>query len=143
MKNIIMLLALIFTTNSFADGFANWYANCGQRPNSFCNVLVKRVYDGDTFYVNVYRVHSLFGDDLGVRVKGVDTPELKGGTPETKAEGIKARDFTIAFLNKTKKVDLRNCIKGQFFRIICDVYSHNKSLGDALTKAGLAKVYAK
>jgi len=138
----ILLLALLFITSaSYAGGFADWFGGCGDKVNNFCQAKVVRVYDGDTFYVNIEKIHSLFGDSLGIRIKGIDTPELRGGTPETKAEGIKARDFTINFLKVAKRVDLSECSRGKFFRIVCHVYADGKSLGDELIKAKLAKVY--
>ena len=143
MKNLILIVALVFATSSFAGGFADWFGSCGGKDNNFCQAKVVRVYDGDTFYVNIDKVHSLFGAELGIRVKGIDTPELKGGTPETKAQGILARDFTIKFLEEAKRVDLHNCTRGKFFRIVCEVYgSKDKSLAAELLNAKLAKVYA-
>lgn len=141
MRNLILLLALIFTTSSYAGGFADWWANCG-KDNNFCQAKVVRVYDGDTFYVNIDKVHSLFGEELGIRVAGIDTPEMRGGTPESKALAILARDFTANFLAEAKRVDLTNCVRGKFFRIVCEVIgSKDKSLAKELLKAGLAKVY--
>lgn len=142
MKNILLAIFLIVACqNSFAGGFADWWANCGN-DNSFCQAKVVRVYDGDTFYVNIDKVHSLFGEELGIRVKGIDTPELKGGTPESKALGIKARDFTQKFLDESKRVDLHNCTRGKFFRIVCEVIgSKDKSLATELLNAKLAEKY--
>jgi len=143
MKSLICLLALVYTTSSFAGGFADWWANCGN-DNTFCQAKVVRVYDGDTFYVNIDKVHSLFGSELGIRVAGIDTPEMRGGTPESKAQAILARDFTVSFLEEAKRVDLTNCVRGKFFRIVCDVIgSKDKSLAEELLKANLAVKYDK
>jgi len=161
----ILLLILMFTTTATsASGFADWLGGCGGKVNNFCHVKIGRVYDGDTFYVNISKVHSLFGKDLGIRVKGIDTPELRGGTKESKARGILARDFAANLLKKAKRVDLKDCSRGKFFRIVCDVYlsgltkpsdDKNKyldgdyissgavSLATELLKAGLAEVYDK
>jgi len=142
MKTLLIMLMFV-TTSAYAGGFADWFGNCG-KDNTFCQAKVVRVYDGDTFYVNIDKIHSLFGESLGIRVKGIDTPELRGGTPESKAEGIKAKEFTVKFLNEAKRVDLHDCTRGKFFRIVCRVVgSRDKSLGDELIKAGLAKVYDK
>lgn len=134
------MLTMFLTSSAFAKGLADWYGNCGN-DNRFCNAKVVRVYDGDTFYVNINKVHSLFGENLGIRVAEINTPELRGGTPESKALGIKARDFTAALLNKAKRIDLEKCSRGKFFRIVCTVLVDGKSLGDELLKAKLAKVY--
>ena len=39
---------------------------------------IVEVYDGDTFKVDLPGMHALFGDDLSIRVLGIDTPEMKG-----------------------------------------------------------------
>ena len=36
------------------------------------------VYDGDTFKIDLPSMHPLFGDDISIRLFGVDTPEMRG-----------------------------------------------------------------
>jgi len=139
---LIVLLSMFLASTVYAGGLADWIGNCGNE-NSFCRVKVVRVYDGDTFYVNIDKVHSLFGDELGIRIAGIDTAEIRGGTAESKALALKAKDFTNDLLNKAKRVDLEKCVRGKFFRIVCTVLLDGKSLGDELLKANLAKVYDK
>ena len=55
---------------------------------------VVEVYDGDTFKIDLQGVHPLFGDKLPIRVKGIDTPELRGTTEEIKALAEQARELT-------------------------------------------------
>ena len=39
---------------------------------------IVEVYDGDTFKIDLPGMHALFGDNLSIRVLGIDTPEMKG-----------------------------------------------------------------
>ncbi|MFT6578378.1 MAG: endonuclease YncB(thermonuclease family), partial [Zhongshania sp.] len=39
---------------------------------------VRTIYDGDTFRVNIAGWPSVVGDSMPVRIKGIDTPELRG-----------------------------------------------------------------
>ena len=39
---------------------------------------VVRVYDGDTFFVNVDSWPDVIGRKIGIRVNGIDTPEIRG-----------------------------------------------------------------
>ncbi len=39
---------------------------------------VVRVYDGDTITVDIAEWPAIVGDDIGVRIRGVDTPVLRG-----------------------------------------------------------------
>ena len=52
------------------------------------------VYDGDTFKIDLPSMHPLFGDDLSIRLFGVDTPEMRGTTDEVKALAMQAQQVT-------------------------------------------------
>ena len=49
------------------------------------------VYDGDTFKIVLPSMHPLFGDDLSIRLFGVDTPEMRGTSDEVKALAMQAQ----------------------------------------------------
>ena len=51
---------------------------------------IVEVYDGDTFKIDLPSQHPLFGDDLSIRVFGIDTPEMRGTSDEVKALAYKA-----------------------------------------------------
>ena len=74
-------------TLSYSAFAANTYANTSQ--TSLTVSSIKSVYDGDTFTA------YLPGYDKAerVRVRGIDTPEIRGKCPSEKAAAIKARDF--------------------------------------------------
>ena len=46
---------------------------------------IVEVYDGDTFKINLPQQVPIFGDELSIRLAGVDTPEMKGTSDEVKA----------------------------------------------------------
>jgi endonuclease YncB( thermonuclease family) len=46
--------------------------------SSFSGVEYVRNYDGDTMTVNIPGVHPLFGNEIGIRVRGIDTLEIRG-----------------------------------------------------------------
>jgi len=53
------------------------------------------VYDGDTFTVNIKSWPKIVGDHIGIRVNGIDTPELKGSSAKVKAAAEKAKNETV------------------------------------------------
>jgi len=114
------------------------WGNCGNSVNDFCRVKVERVYDGDTFFVAIPKLHNLFRNNLGVRVKGIDTPELRSGSKYEKAAAKLAKAETILFLGEAKRVDLKGCVKGKYFRIVCDVFADGESLAKRLIVKNLA-----
>ena len=99
------------------------------------------IYDGDTFKIDLAGVHPLFGDDVSVRLFGVDTPEMRGSEDRVKVLAKKARNLTEQALMGAEKIELKNPQRGKYFRIIADVYVDGKSLAALLMKAGLGKAY--
>jgi len=97
------------------------------------------VYDGDTFKVELKGINPLFGDDVSIRLHGVDTPEIRGGEDRVKALAVKARDMAEGLLRGAKRIALSNPQRGKYFRIVADVYLDGESLAEKLKAAGLAK----
>lgn len=99
------------------------------------------MYDGDTFKVYLSCRYPIFCKAIPVRVRGVDCPEMRGGTEETKSAAKAAKRFTKAFL-KSGKILLRNCGRDKYFRLLCDVKVNGKSLAEELISNGHAVPYA-
>ena len=85
----------------------------------FQQVSVASVYDGDTFKVYLACKYSIFCKAIPVRVRGVDTPEIKGTAREKKLAQM-AKEFTQAFLDQ-KPITLTDCGRDKYFRLLCDV----------------------
>ena len=99
------------------------------------------VYDGDTFKIDLPIMHPLFGDDLSIRLFGVDTPEMRGTTDEIKALALQAQELTEKALKGASKIELRNPQRGKYFRIVSEVWIDEESLAMILKKQNLAKDY--
>ena len=99
------------------------------------------VYDGDTFFVNIASWPPIVGSHIGIRVNGVDTPEMKGDCQKEIQLARKAKQFTVNFLRTAKVVQLKNLKRDKYFRIVADVYGDGKNLTDALIKNGLGYEY--
>lgn len=86
----------------------------------FQQVSVASVYDGDTFKINLNCSLAVYCEKVPVRVRGVDTPEIKGKTAREKKLAQKAKEFTQAFLEQ-KPITLTDCGRDKYFRLLCDV----------------------
>ena len=116
---------------------------CAQENEIFQNfnkVSLASVYDGDTFRVHLSCKYGVFCRTIPIRVRGVDCPEIKGGSAETKTLAKQAKTFTKNFL-KGGKILLRNCGRDKYFRLLCDVKVNGQNLGEELIKAGHAIPY--
>ena len=102
---------------------------------------VTSIYDGDTFRANIDSYPELLGYRIGIRVNGIDTPEMRGKCEKEKLLARKAKQFAVTALRGAKKVELRNMKRGKYFRIVADVYVDGRNLGDALISHQLAVPY--
>lgn len=102
---------------------------------------VVSVYDGDTFTADahVWPGHYI---NTGVRVLGVDTPEIKGKCPEEISLAQKARDYVNGLLTKAQVVELHNIQTDKYGgRVEADVYVDGENLAELITKSGLGRPY--
>ena len=129
-QTVISFLLLCFCFPLFAQ----------QSTSNFYKVRLGKVIDGDTFKVYLACSYKLFCKSVSVRVRGIDTPELKSKDETKRAKAQEAKRFTQEFLTGHKIV-LKRCTRGKYFRLLCEVYADNKSLADALLAANLAISY--
>ena len=108
---------------------------------NFDNASLISVYDGDTFYIDIPSCDiDVFCKHISVRVRGVDCPEMKGGTVETKARAKQAKEYSERFL-KSGKILLYNCGRDKYFRLLCDVKVNKRNLAQELIKNGYGIPY--
>ena len=93
--------------------------------------------DGDTCKFRILSIHPLFGNSISVRFARIDVPDC-----DLKRKPI-AKKFVEEMLKKvpTGKVYLRECKRGKYFRLICEVHANHVNLSDALLWSGLAVKY--
>ena len=102
---------------------------------------VERVVDGDTIGGVAYiwpgiELHTL------VRVRGIDTPEKRGGCTESKTKGLQATALTDSLVQAARQVWLASPEAGTFAgRIIADVWVDSTLLAPILIQRALAKPY--
>lgn len=99
------------------------------------------VYDGDTFTCDLDGLHPLIGERVGIRVRGIDTPEMKDERPDVKRKAIRARDYVRQRLVTAEKIELKKVERDKYFRILADVWVDDVLLSKELLVKGLAKPY--
>ena len=126
MKYLTIIVAFLTVTFSYAEDIANF--------------KITRVYDGDTFYIDLPCNINVICKDLGVRVYGIDTPEIRTKSKIEKAKAYKAKAEAINFLKNDIK--LKDCKRDKYFRLNCEVInSNNKKLSEYLIEKNLAVPY--
>jgi len=105
---------------------------------------IARVYDGDTFYINLTGLPPVFGKELPIRVRGVDTPELRSrcgsqtAKEREKAFGQYVRDQVIQYLLSAQRITIHEMERGSFFRVVADVVVDGVDLRQWLLDKGYA-----
>ena len=87
---------------------------------AFDAVYVKN-YDADTITVNIPHVPLIIGENMPIRVNGIDTPEMHSKSQAERDLAIQGHDFVHDLLSKYPKVHLYNCKRGKYFRIVADI----------------------
>ena len=101
-------------------------------------------YDGDTITLNMdlgFHTHLI----RAVQIDGVDTPEIRGGLPLTKAAAKLSRDKVKEFLTKDPESQmLFRCsqLEEKYGRPLGDIYVNGRSLKAWIIQSKLGVPYA-
>ncbi len=98
-------------------------------------------YDGDTIRVDIPGVHPLIGENISVRVRGVDTPEIRGKCPAEKRLAKEAKELVHRILVNAGKITLKETGRGKYFRIVAYVVADGMEVSEVLLEANLAVPY--
>lgn len=129
-----ILLLLIFTCQV-----------CFSNDKTYGDIVVDKVstiYDGDTFYATIEEWPDIIGKNIAIRLKGVDTPEIKGACYKEILKAREAKKLTVHLIRAAKRVELRNMSRDKYFRIDADVYLDGKNLAKEIIKQKLGIPYS-
>lgn len=108
---------------------------------------ILRVYDGDTFYVNIPHVPAIFGADLGIRLLGIDTPESRSVCEKAedraaeRAKATEARIFLENLLYESVHIELRELGRDKYFRLDAKVFADDVDVSALMVEKGYAIPY--
>jgi micrococcal nuclease len=115
--------------------------DCAHDKKTFRCVKYIRNYDADTVTFDIPGVHALLGQNISVRVRHIDTAEIKGKLPCEKEAARAAKRLVENILKNANRIDLENVDRDKYFRILADVNADGKSIKDILLKNRLAYGY--
>jgi len=111
------------------------------RFNEIPSVEVVSVYDGDTITVEIKEWPDIIGHRIGVRIKGIDTPEMRDERESVQEKARQAKMFVVEKLRNAKTIKIQNLERDKYFRIDADVFVDGQNLSTLLLSKGLAKKY--
>lgn len=112
--------------------------------HTYGNIVITdivNVYDGDTVHVNIKDWPDIVGKNIGIRVIGIDAPEMHDTNPIIKAKAIESREFLKNLLSKSKKIELKNIGRDKYFRLLGELWTDDNNVADIMIKNGYAKEY--
>ena len=106
---------------------------------------VHSVYDGDTCTLDIDLGLNVVIRKEKVRLRGIQTPELRGVDDATKAEAIAARDWLKDQLDGADEVLIRTYKdkSGKYGRLLGELLADGVNLNETLVELGMANVYGK
>ena len=129
-------LLLFVAISTFLLGSCN-----RESSRDFDDLVFHSCYDGDTCTFTIRGVHPLLGEKIGVRLAGIDTPEIKGKCGREKDLARKAKAFLNAMLKKARRIRLLNPRRGKYFRIVADIEADGIIVNEKMLREGLAHRY--
>ena len=131
-KIIVLLLSLLLCNalHSYAESYGDYQG-----------AIYLQNYDGDTIRFDLPKYPPIAGDDIRVRVNGIDTPEIKGKCEKEKYDAKQAQQMVADILKDAEQIDLKSMERGKYFRIAADVIVDGENLADMLVEAGVAVRY--
>ncbi len=92
-----------------------------QTEGLFYDVLWLSCYDGDTCKVVIPYLPAPFTEQT-VRLRDIDTPEIRGKCEQEIMLAEQARMATIGWLEQATRVDLRRVTLGVYGRLVAEVW---------------------
>lgn len=126
MKKFIIILLLI---------------TCALNAETITNFTIVKVRDGDTFVIDIPNIPDVFGKNIAVRIRGIDTPEKTDKREEIKALAYQAKEELEKLFNNGNNIVLYNLGRDKYFRLLASVKVDNVDVAEYLIKKGLAKRY--
>ena len=117
------------------------YSYSAEYSDTINNFTIVKVRDGDTFVINIENVPDVFGKEIAVRIRGIDTPELNDKREEIRNIAIKAKEELEKLFNSGNKIILYNLGRDKYFRLLASVKVGDIDVSEYMIKKGLAKSY--
>ncbi len=131
----LLVLVLLFSTHAIAAPKSITPLNYVAKATYIAN------YDGDTVRVDIPNFPPLLGANISIRIRGIDTPEIRGKCPEEKIKALKAKKRVRELLVNAKSILLKQLSRGKYFRIVAHIFADGVNIGKILLKEKLAVRY--
>ena len=98
----LVLIFLLLVSPAYAKSFGDYQG-----------AIYLQNYDGDTIRFDLPKYPPIAGDDIRVRVNGIDTPEIKGNCEKEKYDAQQAKEMVADILKDAEQIALKNMQRGK------------------------------
>lgn len=102
--------------------------------DTITDFTIIKVRDGDTFIIDIPNIPDVFGNNIAVRIRGIDTPELNDKREEIRKISIQAKEELEKLFNSGDKIVLYNLGRDKYFRLLASVKVGNIDVAEYLIK---------
>ena len=105
---------------------------------------IKSIYDGDTITIKCLSGFKCKKNAIKVRIKGIDTPEIKGKCRQETVLARKAKQFTVAFVRDSGDIKLsydEYDMYDRYGRLLAYLSVDGRDLSRSLIKNNLGRQY--
>jgi len=113
-----------------------------ESATSYFNVKYIDNFDGDSISFDIPDTPAIVGENIVIRLLGVDTPELrKSRCKQEKKTALLAKNRVHSLLKDAKVINLHRAGRGKYFRILADIEFDGQDLATILLDEKLAVSY--
>ena len=141
MKKKILLFFIVLATCHPVP--SRTLAHEGYTPDELLSYFeFERCIDGDTLKVKNNALPDIFGRNLSIRVRGLDTPELRGKCAHEKKLAVRSKEFCSFLMKNAENIEFKNLERGKFFRVVADVHIDSKNYANQMIFNDHGRVYS-
>lgn len=129
MRLTIIILAILLPTLALAA------------PSSILVAHFMGCYDGDNCRFITQECDCVFDNRMTVRLRGIDTPEIKGKCAWEKAAAKKARDRLRGILKSAMVIVMTDVALDKYRRVLAHVIADGVDVSAVLITEGLGREY--
>lgn len=131
-KTIVVTLMLALISTVSAKDFGT--VHIGKRD-------IVDVYDGDTFFINMPSCPPVLCKRIGVRINGIDSPEINGKCPEEKNLAALAKVKLEERILSGSVFEIRKVKREKYGRLLGDFFVDNQDIAAWMVANNLARHY--
>lgn len=105
------------------------------------NYEISRVIDGDTVELKVDWLPVELGDNISLRINGIDAPEIRGKCYEEYLKALRSKVFLREMIDDAQKYRIVIYDKDKYFRLVGDIIIDNEYASTLMIKSELARPY--